>query len=89
VFVVQLMDYQEIIRKFYCSKYSGRRLHWQHSLGHCTLRAWFPKVNIHTHPYHIVPVLCQTQQSEFGLTGTERTLGFPLPNCRTASLQRF
>lgn len=39
----QLMDFQEIIRKFYCSKYSGRRLHWQNSLGHCTLRAWFPK----------------------------------------------
>ncbi|PNH08922.1 Cullin-4 [Tetrabaena socialis] len=32
-----------VFREFYLSKYSGRRLVWQHSLGSCVLRANFPK----------------------------------------------
>lgn len=32
-----------VFRDFYLSKYSGRRLVWQHSLGSCMLRASFPK----------------------------------------------
>ncbi len=32
-----------VFRDFYLSKYSGRRLAWQHSLGSCVLRAQFPK----------------------------------------------
>jgi len=39
----ELGDFQEVFKKFYLSKYSGRRLMWQNSLGHCTLKAWFPK----------------------------------------------
>lgn len=39
----QLTRYQEIFRNFYLSKHSGRRLMWQHSLGHCLLRARFAK----------------------------------------------
>jgi len=35
--------YQEIFKEFYLSKYSGRRLMWQNSLGHCVLKANFPK----------------------------------------------
>jgi cullin 4 len=30
-------------KMFYTTKYSGRTLHWQHSLDQCTLRADFPK----------------------------------------------
>ncbi|GIL70584.1 hypothetical protein Vretimale_3704 [Volvox reticuliferus] len=32
-----------VFRDFYLSKYSGRRLVWQHSLGSCVLRAAFPR----------------------------------------------
>mmetsp|Transcript_22578 Transcript_22578/g.27227 ORF Transcript_22578/g.27227 Transcript_22578/m.27227 type:complete len:742 (+) Transcript_22578:315-2540(+) len=37
----EISVYQEIFREFFLSKHSGRRLHWQNSLGHCTLRARF------------------------------------------------
>jgi len=33
--------YQEVFNKFYQGKYSGRKLTWQASLGHCVLRANF------------------------------------------------
>ncbi|KAG2482358.1 hypothetical protein HYH03_018708 [Edaphochlamys debaryana] len=32
-----------VFRDFYLSKYSGRRLVWQHGLGSCVLRAAFPR----------------------------------------------
>ena len=35
--------YQEIFKNFYLSKYNGRRLMWQNSLGQCTPQAQFPK----------------------------------------------
>lgn len=34
---------QDIFKEFYLSKYHGRRLMWQNSLGHCVLKAEFPK----------------------------------------------
>uniref|UniRef100_A0A914UGW7 Cullin-4 n=1 Tax=Plectus sambesii TaxID=2011161 RepID=A0A914UGW7_9BILA len=37
----QMIEYQEMFKKFYLSKHSGRKLHWQPSLGHCLLRAQF------------------------------------------------
>merc|ERR1719213_305342 len=36
-----MLRYQEIFNKFYQGKYSGRKLQWQASLGHCVLRANF------------------------------------------------
>lgn len=39
----ELNVYQDIFKEFYLSKYSGRRLMWQNSLGHCVLKANFPK----------------------------------------------
>lgn len=39
----ELNVYQDIFKEFYLSKYSGRRLMWQNSLGHCVLKADFPK----------------------------------------------
>ncbi|GKU92580.1 hypothetical protein SLEP1_g6287 [Rubroshorea leprosula] len=38
----ELNVYQDIFKEFYLSKYSGRRLMWQNSLGHCVLKADFP-----------------------------------------------
>lgn len=38
----ELVGYQEAFKKFYLSKHSGRRITWQNSLGHCTLKAQFP-----------------------------------------------
>ncbi|CAI9782156.1 unnamed protein product [Fraxinus pennsylvanica] len=39
----ELNMYQDIFKEFYLSKYSGRRLMWQNSLGQCVLKAGFPK----------------------------------------------
>ncbi|KAI3466829.1 hypothetical protein Pfo_023492 [Paulownia fortunei] len=39
----ELNVYQDIFKEFYLSKYSGRRLMWQNSLGHCVLKAEFQK----------------------------------------------
>ncbi|KAK9764784.1 hypothetical protein K7432_007437 [Basidiobolus ranarum] len=39
----QMGKYQEVFKTFYLSKHHGRRLMWQHSLGHCVLKAHFPK----------------------------------------------
>ncbi|GAB2226768.1 hypothetical protein Droror1_Dr00022589 [Drosera rotundifolia] len=39
----ELTTYQDIFKEFYLSKYSGRRLMWQNSLGHCVLKAEFSK----------------------------------------------
>jgi len=36
-----MSKYQEIFNKFYQGKYSGRKLQWQASLGHCVLKANF------------------------------------------------
>ncbi|KAK4787280.1 hypothetical protein SAY86_011113 [Trapa natans] len=39
----ELNVYQDIFKEFYLSKYNGRRLMWQNSLGHFALKADFPK----------------------------------------------
>ncbi|CAA7394007.1 unnamed protein product [Spirodela intermedia] len=39
----ELNVYQDIFKEFYLSKHSGRRLMWQNSLGHCVLKAHFPR----------------------------------------------
>ncbi|XP_022848611.1 cullin-4-like [Olea europaea var. sylvestris] len=39
----ELNMYQDIFKEFYLSKYSGRRLMWQNSLGQCVLKSEFPK----------------------------------------------
>lgn len=39
----ELSSCQDVFREFYVSKHNGRRLMWQSSLGHCVLRAQFPK----------------------------------------------
>ncbi|KAH9606214.1 hypothetical protein KSS87_010263 [Heliosperma pusillum] len=39
----ELNVYQDIFKEFYLSKYNGRRLMWQNSLGHCVLKVDFPK----------------------------------------------
>ena len=40
----ELLRYQEIFKKFYLGKHSGRRLQWQPTLGHCMLKATFETV---------------------------------------------
>merc|ERR1712029_1174947 len=37
----ELSKYQEIFKKFYHGKYSGRKLQWQPNLGHAVLKAQF------------------------------------------------
>ncbi|CAF1416735.1 unnamed protein product [Adineta ricciae] len=36
----ELCRLQEIFAKFYLSKHTGRKLHWQYSLDHCLLKGW-------------------------------------------------
>jgi cullin-4 len=43
----QLAQCQDVFRGFYLAKYQGRRLFWQHTLGHTVLKAFFPKVRRH------------------------------------------
>jgi len=38
----EMVGYQEIFKRFYLGKHSGRKLQWQPSLGLCVLRAVFP-----------------------------------------------
>ena len=33
----------QVFKDFYLSKHSGRQLAWQNMLGHCIVRAQFPK----------------------------------------------
>ncbi|KAM7301695.1 cullin-4A [Ixodes scapularis] len=40
-----MVQYQDLFRRFYLGKHSGRKLQWQPSLGHCVLRAAFPAPN--------------------------------------------
>ena len=39
----ELSLHQDVFREFYLSKHTGRRLLWHHPLGHCVLRAHFPR----------------------------------------------
>jgi len=39
----ELRDYQDIFKKYYLSKHSGRRLVWQNSLGLCVVKCKFNK----------------------------------------------
>lgn len=41
----EMVHYQEIFKKFYLGKHSGRKLQWQPTLGHCVLKATFPLGN--------------------------------------------
>lgn len=41
----EMVGYQEIFKRFYLGKHSGRKLQWQPSLGFCVLRAVFPLVS--------------------------------------------
>jgi len=38
----EMVGFQEIFKRFYLGKHSGRKLQWQPSLGLCVLRAAFP-----------------------------------------------
>ncbi|KAL1924121.1 uncharacterized protein VTP21DRAFT_7156 [Calcarisporiella thermophila] len=40
-----MAETQDVFKNFYLGKHSGRRLFWQNSLGHCVLKAIFPKGN--------------------------------------------
>ena len=37
----EMVKYQEILKKFYLGKHSGKKLQWQSTLGHCVLKACF------------------------------------------------
>ncbi|XP_069105312.1 cullin-4A-like [Argopecten irradians] len=38
---LEMIKFQEIFKKFYLGKHSGRKLQWQPTLGHCVLKASF------------------------------------------------
>ena len=47
----EMVGYQEIFKRFYLGKHSGRKLQWQPSLGLCVLRAVFPHVSC---PFQVI-----------------------------------
>uniref|UniRef100_A0A0B7AC95 Cullin-4A n=1 Tax=Arion vulgaris TaxID=1028688 RepID=A0A0B7AC95_9EUPU len=42
----EMLRYQEIFKKFYLGKHSGRKLQWQPTLGHCVLKAEFNNLTV-------------------------------------------
>lgn len=40
----EMVNFQEIFKRFYLGKHSGRKLQWQPTLGLCVLKASFPSV---------------------------------------------
>ena len=40
-----MVKFQDIFKKFYLGKHSGRKLQWQPTLGHCVLKADFDAVS--------------------------------------------
>lgn len=47
----EMLDYQEIFKKFYLGKHSGRKLQWQPNLGHCLLKANYSGVKMFKNEY--------------------------------------
>ncbi|KAL5004108.1 hypothetical protein ScPMuIL_017564 [Solemya velum] len=45
----EMVDYQEIFKKFYLGKHSGRKLQWQPTLGHCVLKVEFAAMKKELH----------------------------------------
>lgn len=41
----EMVQYQEVFKKFYLGKHSGRKLQWQHNLGTVVLKSSFPCVS--------------------------------------------
>ena len=41
----EMVKLQEVFKKFYLGKHSGRKLQWQPTLGHCVLKAEFSGVS--------------------------------------------
>lgn len=39
-----MMNELNLFSSFYFSKQSGKKLTWRHNLGHCIIKADFPKV---------------------------------------------
>jgi len=58
-----LAKYQDIFYNFYKSKYSGRKLQWQPSLGHCNLKATF-KAGVKELQVSLYQALCLLQFNE-------------------------
>lgn len=42
----QMLHYQEVFKKFYLGKHSGRKLQWQPTLGFCVLKAEFDNFKV-------------------------------------------
>ncbi len=44
---VEMVKFQDIFKRFYLGKHSGRKLQWQPTLGLCVLKSNFPLVGEH------------------------------------------
>ena len=80
----EMVHFQEVFKKFYLGKHSGRKLQWQPSLGLCVLRAAFPHVG------RIVTIFIFFRQfkNEFSIfPGVERVTSFLVPDSGVAYIQ--
>lgn len=65
-----MYEAQEVFKKYYLGKHSGRKLQWQHCLGHCVLKAEFPGGNkeLQVSQYQALCLLPFNDLEEYGLT---------------------
>lgn len=75
-----LKQYVEIFTVFYTAKYSGRKLTWQHSFGHCLIKAQFPKVCF------VIFTIFFTN-TDFNITGNQRATSLFYPSPCSAAIQ--
>ena len=54
----QMVHLQEVFKKFYLGKHSGRKLQWQPTLGHCVLKAEFNGCTVLSVCLSVCPSVC-------------------------------
>jgi len=80
----ELLEYQELFKKFYMNKHNGRRLTWQNSLGHCTIKADFPlgKKELLVSLFQTVVLLLFNDQPQLSFKEIEQATGMEIGELR-------
>ena len=85
-FPTELAPYQKVFEDFYQAKFQGRQLQWQHSLGHCVLKARFPKgiKELNVSLFQTLVLLCFNQSDELSFDQLKESTGIENGElCRT------
>lgn len=73
----EMLEYQEVFKMFYLSQRGGRRLMWQNSLGHCTVRCNFPsgKKELYSSLFQAVILLLFNESEELSFAAIQTATG--------------